>query len=139
MSGPIRTHESLQVSAPMWPRRRWLAAALLAPVLGGVVLAVTRPAQDTAGPAWWVLLALVVLAGAGTLASYVPASGVRPDVGCTPCAAVSALTVVAAVMLLRDAGPDLTAVALAAAVSIFGLGQRLSQPRACVSPGGREG
>jgi hypothetical protein len=47
---------------------------------------------------------------------------------------VSALTVVAAVALLSDAGPDLTAVALAAAVSIFGLGQRISQPRACVSP-----
>jgi hypothetical protein len=41
--------------------------------------------------------------------------------------------VVAAVALLSDAGPDLTAVALAAAVSIFGLGQRISQPRACVS------
>ncbi|MGN6576691.1 MAG: hypothetical protein ACTHKG_13480 [Nocardioides sp.] len=80
------------------------------------------------------LAGLGALAGAGTLATYVPAAGVRPDVGCTPCVAVSALTVVAALMLLRDAGPDLTAVALAAAVSIFGLGQRLSQPQACANP-----
>ncbi len=113
-----------------------MAFALLLPALGGVLFAVTRPAQFAAGPAWWVLLGLVVVAGAGTLASYVPATGVRPDVGCTPCAAVSALTVVAATMLLRDAGPDLTGVALAAAVSVFGLGQRLSQPRACATPDG---
>ena len=135
---PIDPPASLREPAWAWPLRRWLAAALLVPALGVVMLAVTRPAQIAAGPAWWVLLGLVVLAGAGTLASYVPATGVRPDVGCTPCAGVSALTVVAAVLLLRDAGPDLAAVALAAAVSIFGLGQRLSQPRACVAPGGED-
>ena len=135
MDGPIAS-PTLREPLLGWPRRRWLVFAALLPVLGGVLLAVTRSAQIAAGPAWWVLLGLVVVAGAGTLASYVPATGARPDVGCTPCAAVSALTVVAAAMLLRDAGPDLTGVALAAAVSIFGLGQRLSQPRTCVNPDG---
>jgi hypothetical protein len=138
MKAPIGSPDMPPVpaSAPglAWPPRRWLALVVLVPALGALMLAVTRPAQLAAGPGWWVLLAVTVLAGAGTLASYVPASGLRPDTGCTPCAAVSALTVVAAVALLSDAGPDLTAVALAAAVSIFGLGQRISQPRACVSP-----
>ncbi len=130
------TRQAIREPWLAWPRRRWLMFALLVPALGAGLLAVTRPAQVQAGAAWWVLLGLVVVAGAGTLASYVPATGVRPDVGCTPCAAVSALTVVAAAMLLRDAGPDLSGVALAAAVSVFGLGQRLSQPRACVNPDG---
>jgi hypothetical protein len=142
MKAPIGSSDTLPapVSARglAWPPRRWFALVVLVPARGALMLAVTRPAQLAAGPGWWVLLAATVLAGAGTLASYVPASGVRPDTGCTPCAAVSALTVVAAVALLSDAGPDLTAVALAAAVSIFGLSQRLSQPRACLSPDGGE-
>jgi hypothetical protein len=143
MTAPIGPPDTMAAAVSArgwaWPLRRWLALVVLAPALGALLVGVTRPAQLAAGPGWWVLLAVTVLAGAGTLASYVPASGLRPETGCTPCAAVSALTVVAAVVLLGDAGPDLSAVALAAAVSIFGLAQRISRPRAgAVCDGGED-
>ncbi len=45
------------------------------------------------------------------------------------------LTVLGAVLVLRDAGPALTGPALAAALTLFGLGQRVSQPAvACPTP-----
>ncbi len=120
-----------------WPLRRWVVAVAMVPVLGALLGAAAAQTGGgvAAGPLWWALLGFAVLAGAGVLASYVPARGWRPELGCTPCAAVSALTLVGAVVVLRDSGADVTGPAVAAAVTLFGLAQRLSQPAVCPTPG----
>ncbi len=118
-----------------WPRRRWLTFAVLLPLLGLLLAAAARPvAGPGPTPGAWVLVAVAAVAGAATLASYVPARGLRPDVGCTPCATVSGLTVVAGLMAVQGAGADPTGPALAAAATLFGLVQRLKEPAVCPSP-----
>jgi len=108
--------------------------ALAAPVLTWLMVtaAPVAPAAGRGG-VWWVLVLATALAGSGTLASYVPASGRHPELGCSPCAALSVLTVLGAVLVLRGAGGDPEGPVLALAVALFGLGQRLAQPPACPS------
>jgi hypothetical protein len=121
-----------------WPARRWLVMAATAPALAWLLVGVAPVAPATGrGEAWWVLVLATALAGSGTLASYVPGSGWRPDLGCSPCAAVSAMTVVGALMVLRSSGGDPAGPVLALAVALFGLGQRLAQPPVCPAPPGR--
>lgn len=121
-----------------WPRRRWLAFAVLLPVLGLLLVAAARPvAGPGPTPVAWAMVAVAAVAGAATLASYVPARGLRPDVGCTPCAAVSGLTVVAGLVAVQGAGADPTGPALAVAATLFGLVQRLKEPAVCPTPAGR--
>ena len=130
---PVSTWRAL---ADRWPPRRWVAVALVAPALAWLLVSVAPVAPATGrGAAWWVLVLATALAGAGTLASYVPATGRRPELGCSPCAVLSALTVVGAVMVLRSSGGEPTGPVLALAVALFGLGQRLSQPPVCPAPG----
>ena len=117
-----------------WPARRWLVAAVLVPALGALLVAVAGPAH-VRSPVWWALLGLAAVAGAGVLASYVPRAGRRPEVGCTPCATVAGLTVVAALLAVDGAGADVAGPAMAAAATLFGLVQRLNQPEACPAPG----
>jgi hypothetical protein len=74
----------------------------------------------------------VALACATTLATYQPrpGTGLRPDLGCTPCAAVAAVTVLASFGLLSSAPHDVSTV-LALGVSAFGLVQRLKNSSTC--------
>jgi hypothetical protein len=114
------------------PRRK-VAVAVLTPVLAAVLLAAAgRPDMSGVG---LVLVAVAAVLGAAVLATYVPHRGVRPEVGCTPCAAMSAMTVLGAVMALRSYGPALTGPALAVAVTLFGLTQRLGQVDTCATAG----
>lgn len=125
-AGPLRT------LADRWPARRWVAVVVAAPPLAWLLVTVAPMAPATGrGAAWWVLVLATALAGSGTLASYVPAAGRRPDLGCSPCAVVSAMTVVGAVLVLRNSGGDPAGPVLALAVALFGLGQRLAQPPVC--------
>ncbi len=118
-----------------WPLRRWLAFAVLLPVLELLLVGAARPvAGPGPTPVAWVMVAVAGVAGAATLASYVPARGLRPAVGCTPCAAVSGLTVVAGLVAVQGAGADPTGPALAVAATLFGLVQRLKEPAVCPSP-----
>ena len=118
-----------------WPSRRWVVVAPAAPALAWLLVAVAPVAPAGGrGLAWWLLVLATALAGAGTLASYVPASGRRLDLGCSPCAMLSALTVVGAVLVVRSSGGDPSGPVLALAVALFGLGQRLAQPPVCPSP-----
>lgn len=124
--------------AATWPRRRRLALALLVPVVAGGYLAVSGVSRAAATPTWLVLMLVAALAAAAVLATYVPAEGVRPDLGCTPCAAVSVVTVACAMIVLARYGAALSGPVLAIAVTLFGLVQRLGQPPTCaVEPSGR--
>ncbi|GEN81385.1 hypothetical protein AFE02nite_31190 [Actinotalea fermentans] len=73
-------------------------------------------------------MALTSVVGASTVSTYVPTRGgrARDALGCAPCAAMPALTVLAAVALVASAphtlGPALVALAVAAA----GLARRRS-------------
>ena len=116
-----------------WPTRRWVAAAVLFPAVAAWFVVVAGSAGATM-PAGWYALALVAAAlGAGVLASYIPVTGVRPDLGCTPCATVAALTVVAASMVLGSYGADVTGPLIASAILLFGLVQRLREPVSCAT------
>jgi len=102
--------------------RRTLAWTILTAALTGALLATVRPSDTLSGVA---TVAVAVL-GAATLARYVPTVGTRPDLGCTPCAVVSGLSVPIAIGVLA-AGMAPLAVGIAA----FGLVQRLRQPDTC--------
>jgi hypothetical protein len=60
-----------------------------------------------------------------------PGTGLKLDLGCTPCAAVAALTVLASFGLLNSAPHDVSTAVLALGVSAFGLVQRLNNPSTC--------
>ena len=127
-----RSPTALRSLADRWPGRRWATLVVAAPALLWLLVTVApvAPAEGH-GATWWVLVVATALAGAGTLASYVPVTGRRPDLGCSPCAAVSAATVVGAVLVLRGSAGDPSAPVLALAVALFGLVQRLAQPPVC--------
>lgn len=111
-----------------WPRRRTIAAAMLAPALFAVLVATGGGWMPVLAPLWTMLVALTSIVGAATLSTYLPlpGQGWRPNMGCTPCASMSAMTVLGAAWFLGSAPlqPGMAAVALAA-VS-FGLVQRLT-------------
>jgi hypothetical protein len=116
-----------------WPTRRRVAAAILLPAVTAWFV-VVGGSTGAPLPAGWYALAIVAGAlGAGVLASYVPVTGFKPDLGCTPCATVSALTVVAASVVLRNYGADVAGPLVASAVLLFGLAQRLREPATCAT------
>lgn len=108
--------------------RRLVAAVVAAPVLF-VVLVTTGGGWAPQPPATWtVLVAAAAAVGASTLSSYVPRAGERlgDAVGCAPCAAMPALSVVGAALLLAMS-PHQAPMALAAlAVVVIALLQRRS-------------
>jgi len=116
-----------------WPLRRRMAVALTAPVLFGLMVAASGGWAPTTSPGWTVLVAGAALACATTLATYLPrpGTGLRPDLGCTPCAAIAAVTVLASFGLLNSAPHDVSTAVLALGVSAFGLVQRLNNPSTC--------
>ena len=102
--------------------RRGLAWAILTATLTGALLAALRPSDTLSSVA---TVAVAVLGG-GTLARYVPTVGTGPELGCTPCAVASGLTVPIAIAVLAAGMAP-----LAAAIAAFGLVQRLRQPDTC--------
>ena len=116
-----------------WPVRRRMAVGLLAPVLLVFMVATSGGWASATSPMWTALVAGVALACATTLATYLPrpGNGLKPDLGCTPCAAVAAVTVLASFGLLNSAPHDVSTAVLALGVSAFGLVQRLNNPSTC--------
>jgi hypothetical protein len=114
-----------------WPTRRRIAVALLLPLVAAWFVAVGGSTQLPPSAGWYGLVAVASVLGAGVLATYVPVVGRGIDLGCTPCAMLSALTLVGATMALRSYGGDVAGPLVAAAVLLFGLTQRLSQPATC--------
>ena len=116
-----------------WPLRRRVAVGLIAPVLFVLMVGTSGGWAPATSPGWTALVAGVAFACATTLATYLPrpGTGLRPDLGCTPCAAVAAVTVLASFGLLSSAPHDVSTAVLALGVSAFGLVQRLNNPSTC--------
>ena len=123
----------MTVALRTWPRRRWAASLLALPLTVAAFAGAAGVPAPGAGAGWSALLLLAAAVGSLTLASYVPRRGLRPDVGCSPCAAVSGLTLVGAVVVLDGYGGHLSGPLLALAVTAFGLAQRLRQQPACAT------
>jgi len=132
LAAPVAHRRYANVLAA-WPLRRRMAVALTAPVLFGLMVAASGGWAPTTSPGWTVLVAGGALACATTLATYLPSpgTGLRPDLGCTPCAAIAAVTVLASFGLLNSAPHDVSTAVLALGVSAFGLLQRLNNPSTC--------
>jgi len=113
-------------------RRRVLVAALLAPVVAGVV-AVSTGGLAQATPGRWVVVALLGALGSAVLATYLPVRGpwYRLQAGCTRCAVVAGLSLPVATMVLASHPLDAGTSMLALAAVTFGLGQRLRDPGTC--------
>ncbi len=116
-----------------WTSRRLVAVAVLSPALFAILVAAAGGWPPGAGGGWDALVAVAALASATTLATYLPQPGAgrRLDLGCTPCAAVAALSVVGAAAVLSMAPHDMSQAALALVIVGFGLTQRLTSPRTC--------
>jgi len=116
-----------------WPLRRRMALVVLAPVLFALMVAFSGGWPPATSPGWTAVVALIAVSCATTLATYLPhpGTGLRVDVGCTPCAAVAAVSVLAAFIVLNSAPHDLSTAVLALGISAFGLVQRLNNPSAC--------
>ena len=110
-----------------------MAVGLIAPMLLVLMVATSGGWAPATSPMWTALVAGVGLACATTLATYLPrpGTGFKPDLGCTPCAAVAAVTVLASFGLLNSAPHDVSTAVLALGVSAFGLVQRLNNPSTC--------
>jgi hypothetical protein len=110
-----------------------LAVVVTAPVLFVLTVAASGGWAPVTSPGWTALVVMVALASATTLATYLPhpGAGLRVELGCTPCAAVAAVTVVVSFGLLSSAPHDVSTAVLALVVSAFGLVQRLKNPSTC--------
>jgi hypothetical protein len=118
-----------------WTPRRRLALVALLPLVAAWFLVVARSSSVVPpGPGWYAGAGVAALLGAAVLASYLPASGRRLDLGCTPCATLAGLTLVGATMALRSYGSEPVGPLIAVAVLLFGLTQRMSQPATCATP-----
>ena len=116
---------------PSWPRRRHLALLAIAPLLGALLVVSSGASLAAVSPVWLVLTGLAALTGSAVLASYLPAHGWRPEVGCSPCAVVAGMSVLGSLMAAHSYGAEVTGPALGVAVTLFGLSQRLGDSTRC--------
>ena len=117
-----------------WPRRRFVAAALLLPLVLTLFVSASGADLGVASAGWLVLVLAASTVAALVLSSYLPAAGLRLDMGCTPCGIMAGLTVLGATMAMRNYGTGIEGPAVALALTLFGLTQRLGQPGACPTP-----
>jgi hypothetical protein len=110
-----------------------MAVVVLAPVLFALMVAASGGWRLATSPGWTALVVLIAVSCAATLASYLPhpGTGLSIDVGCTPCAAAAAVSVLAAFMVLSSAPHDVSTAVLALGISAFGLMQRVNNPSTC--------
>lgn len=104
---------------------------MLSPVLAAWFVEASGVSPGRLPLAWWPLLLLAVGAATLVLGSFVPARGLRPDLGCSPCAVMALATVLGAAMVFSTFGSQLVAPALAASVAGFGVVQRMGDSAQC--------
>jgi len=128
LAGQGTSEPAAERPAARWSRRRSVATVALATVLFAVLVA-SGGGWAPEAPVWTALVVLASVAGGAVLASYLPTTGRawRPDLGCSPCAAMAALTIVAAALFLGTDPHQASMAALALGVTGFGLLQRLLQ------------
>ena len=134
-SRAARSGGRLARARAQWPMRRIVTVVAGTPALLALLLAASG-GQATAIPGGWTaLVALIAVMSATTLATYLPLPGTgrRLDLGCTPCAAAAALSVVIAGAVLVSTPHDVPTAILAAGVAAFGLRQRLANPSSCAA------
>lgn len=129
----LLAHRRLARARAAWPLRRLIAVAVLAPVLLVVAVAASGGWALATSREWTALVVVVASASAMILATYLPrpGTGLRLEVGCTPCAAVAGMSVLASLGLLSSSPGDVPTAVLALGVVAFGLRQRLSNPSTC--------
>jgi hypothetical protein len=115
-----------------WPRRRWIACVALAPILTATFVAMAGVPLGGHSLGWLTLVGLAAILSAGVLGSYVPQEGVRPDLGCAPCAVMPVATVAGALVAVSTYGAAIIGPTLAIALTLFGMTQRLSNVNSCV-------
>ncbi|MGN6240873.1 MAG: hypothetical protein ACTHNI_14185 [Cellulosimicrobium cellulans] len=118
-------------------RRRAVAtAALTAPV--GALLVVAGGGWDPLrAPVWTAVVLVAAVVGASTLATFVPRCGEswRSALGCGPCAAVGALTVLLAAWLVETTPHGLAAAAAGLGAVVVGrVHRRVSAQASCPVP-----
>ncbi len=120
-----------------WPTRRRVVALAMSPAI--FVALATLADGWASGPGWLGMVAAASVVSGATLASYVPLPGTgrRLDVGCTPCAAVAALTVLGTAGILTSMEHTVPNAVLALGVAGFGLFQRVTSNAACEVPADR--
>lgn len=117
-----------------WPHRRLVAAALLLPLVLALFLGAAETDIPGAGPGWLALTVVASATAALVLSSYLPTTGARLELGCTPCGILAGLTVLGATMAMRNYSTGIEGPAVAVALTLFGLTQRLGQPATCATP-----
>lgn len=119
----------------IWPARRWLAAMIAFPVMLTLFGLVDLAGSSRDGTSWWMWpwLILTGVLAAITLASYLAPPGARKliEVGCSPCAAMAATAVAAAVIAHASAPASPFMAIVALALTAFAVRQRLADARTC--------
>jgi hypothetical protein len=129
----VKAHRRYVNALAAWPLRTRVLVVVLAPLLLILMVAASGGWAPATAPGWTAVVAMVALVGATTLATYLPrpGAGLRPDLGCTPCAAVAAVSVLASFGVLSSSPHDVSTAFLALGISVFGLVQRLNNPSSC--------
>ena len=130
-----KAHGRYASALAAWPLRRLIAVVVLAPVLLMIMVAAGGGWDLATSPGWTALVAMGALACATTMATYLPrpGTGLRFDFGCTPCAAVAAVTVLVSLGVLSSAPHDVPTAIWALGVAAFGLRQRRTNPSTCAA------
>ena len=124
----------IQQTLGQWSARRWVAVIGLTPLLAAAFVMLAETPLGDLSFGWFALMATAAILSAGVLGSYVPKGGLRPDLGCAPCAVMPVATVVGAMIAVNTYGAAVVGPALASAVTLFGMTQRLSNVTSCDVP-----
>lgn len=124
-----------------WPRRRWLSAAAAFPLLVFLFATAGTGGLAAAAASWWVWPWLILNSALASVvvASYLALPGTKKiiDAGCSPCAAVAGLALVAALMVHSSAPASPVMAVAASALTAFALRQRLADAGSCPAPATR--
>lgn len=113
------------------PHPRRVLATLVAFPLALWGLRTALPPTVDASTGWWVMLGVIAVPAALTVATYVPLPGAGMRGGTSPCAAAALVFVVLAALALGSARASALSGIPALALAGLGLGQRLLGAAAC--------
>lgn len=128
----------MSIALRHWPRRRWLLGTAAFPVLVFAFAAVGRHTLAAAAAPWWTWPWLVLTGALASVvvASYLamPGTGKIIDVGCSPCATLSGLALIGALLVYSNAPASPLMAVAATVLTGIALRQRLSDAVTCGVP-----